>query len=163
MNNKGQIDILFLILMMFGLAMIVVVGLLMFRPIVDQLQEQNPGLLVANNTKEQLPLLFTNFNIMFVVIFIFGVLAAMIAAFFIPTHPVIFVVSLILLILFTLFAGMFSNVYEAFADDPAVASEIDNFGLHRIFFDRLPFFMFIAMLLVVIVSYAKTRDSTRGI
>lgn len=156
MNKRGSVvDLLYVLLAMFVLAIVVVIGYTMFSGITTELTNQFPDSTTATKTATTLPNMYLAYNTLFMVIFVFGMLAALVSALFVQTHPVFGVVSIILMILFTFFAAVLSNAYQDFE---ATSTDAQRFNMVSYFWAHAPKIMLLGLVLVIIVLYAKTRQ-----
>ena len=162
-NKKAQTDIIFLVMMLFVLALTLIIGIKVFGDILTPLAKDFPNVAATALARDEVNQMFLNWDVMFIVIFGFGVLAAVITAFFIDTHPVFMIVTIILMILFTVFGAYLNNVYEEFRTSSDIRTEANQFPLITFFFDHLPKFMVIAIALVSIVTYSRLRQGGGGI
>lgn len=98
-----------------------------------------------------------SFDTILVFIVIGLTIAVAISAYFIQTHPVYFVASVLMIILFMVLIPVFSNVYEKVESNDAMADAAVEFDITSTFFDNLPTFFFVMCMVVVIALYAKYK------
>lgn len=168
MNRKGNIDILFIVVFLMAFTFAIIVGYKVFSEIGDVFVEEYPNITTVDlaygvfDTGAQ-DTYFRSFNTLIIFIFLFGVIAALIAGFFVDTHPVLAVVAIFLMIIFTLLSAFMSNVYGEFILAEGLEEEVSHYPAPGFFFQHLPKFMVLATALVIIVTYGKTRAARGGI
>lgn len=81
-------------------------------------------------------------------------IGSMALAFFIDTHPVFFVLSIILIIVVLVIAGEFSNTYDDVEDDLSVKS---SFPITDFIFSHLVHFVLGFVFSIILALYAKSR------
>ncbi|MBW2986461.1 hypothetical protein KY333_03765 [Candidatus Woesearchaeota archaeon] len=91
-----------------------------------------------------------DYLIMFV---LFGLSAtSIIGAFFIRTHPALFVISLFILFIAILLAAVFSNVFIEFVNDSGV--DENDYQITIFFFKWLPVFALVLSIIIAVALYA---------
>lgn len=101
----------------------------------------------------------TSFNIMdtLTIFIFFGLgIAMLVSAFFIKTHPIFFVVSLILLTFVLLFSAVISNSYQEMGESDALSVEANKYTLTSTVMNNLPTLVLILSALVLIVMFGKS-------
>lgn len=87
-----------------------------------------------------------------------GLLIAMIvSALYIKTHPIFFVLSLILLIFVVMVSGPIANTFMGIYNDDAFADERSTFSIAAYITGNLPIIAVIGGFIVMIALYAKPR------
>ena len=160
MNNKGQIDIFFVVIVLLALILTILVGLNILNEITPDLQTLFPDNPTMDNALSRGNSFFTAFDIGFWFLFVAGIVSSLITAFFIRTHPVFSFVSFILLLIFTYISAVLSNFYFELAAIPELATEVAQFGNVSFFFANLPKILVLTILLTIIVTWAKLRSGT---
>jgi len=159
MNKKGSvIDLLYILIAIFVMALVIIVGYKMFSDVTSEIAEMHPDSVAAQTTATTLPNMYLAYNGLFMVIFVFGMLAAIVSALFVNTHPVFGVVSIILMILFTFFAAVLGNAYQDFETSSEIADDASQFTMVSYFWAHAPKIMLFGLAIVIIVLYAKTRQ-----
>ena len=100
-------------------------------------------------------ILAVNYGMVFLVA---GLLISMIvSAFFINSHPIFFVVSLILLIFVILVSGPITNAFMGFAQSDSLATEVDQLDVAVYVVGMIPYIAVIGGFLIMIALYAKPK------
>lgn len=86
-------------------------------------------------------------------------LAALVLAFFIPTHPVFLPISLILFGISVVLGAVFSNVLYEFINYSAFSTILAANPLIANIVEKLPYLLAILGLLIIIATYARPRGS----
>lgn len=92
---------------------------------------------------------------MFIFATIFLGIATFISAFFIRTHPIMFVMSFILLIIFTIISSFFTNAFTEIINIEPFATTVNSFPVLLAVMQNLPLIMTVMGVIVVIALYAK--------
>lgn len=99
------------------------------------------------------------FDTVVVLLFIGAIIGTVISGFFLNTHPVFFIMSLILTIILGLFAGAFSNIAISFGSSEGLSSAASSFTMSEQLFTNLPVVTVIASFLGMVILYAKRRGA----
>lgn len=83
--------------------------------------------------------------------------AALVSAYFIRSHPIFFVLSLLLMGFFTVASVMFSNVYYAIASTSFISTYANMFPLTYVLFTWLPSITLVLSSLLAIVMYGRPQ------
>lgn len=159
MNKKGSvIDILYIILVLFGLSIVLLVGFKMYSNITNDLAAQYPDVASATLAQSSLQQMFLNYDKLLMFIFVMGIIGTVILAFFLDSHPVFTIIAVIVLILFTLFAGVLSNLYEDIEQSPSLQNEVAQYPITSFFWLHLPKFTVLSIVVVIVVTFAKGRS-----
>jgi hypothetical protein len=103
---------------------------------------------------------FTVFDTMMPFLFIGLVIASIILAFLIPTHPIFLVISIIFWVITAIVAAQFSNVFEQFANQSAIISSADKFPQTVSIFQNLPLIISVVGAVMLIAMFAVWRKSS---
>lgn len=88
--------------------------------------------------------------------FVFGLgFAAIISAFFIPTHPIFFPISVLLLLVFTVIQAMMANVMWEVINQTEIIILMNNFPVVVAFIQYSPWFIAILGFILIAVMYSK--------
>lgn len=158
-GKKGNniLDVFFIVGMIFIAILAVPYVYHLFSNVNDQVSENFDSDVAKNATVSSLSAI-ENFDYLYILIFIGLILVTAISAFFIPTHPVFFIVSLILCLVFGLVVPIFSNVYESAMEQSSISSTASShFSITSTFMDKLPVFFIVACALVFIALFAKWK------
>ena len=149
---KGNIlDIALLTVFLFAFAFIV----LLSHVILDEFETAVAGTDVNTTYIDQGQAAVGMFDAMFIFVTIFLGIAVMISAFFIRTHPIVFVLSFILLMIFTVISSFFTNTFIEIVDIEPFATAVNSFPAMLNVMQNLPLIMTIIGVMVVIALYAK--------
>lgn len=97
------------------------------------------------------------FNAGFVIYTVGAIIAAVILAFMIPAHPIMFPISLMLLGLLLLVIPQLSNAFESFITNSTMASIGNEFSLIVFIMRNLPTILTGAGFLIMLAMFAKPR------
>ena len=93
------------------------------------------------------------FVVGFVMFFVFSLVATIISAFFIRSHPVFFVVSTFLLLFFMIPTVILLNTFEQFKQAASFNALLVDLPLIEYVMDHLPLFFGISFLVVITVLF----------
>jgi len=119
------------------------------------------GLTIMNGINEtgMLSISIPNFSTImdYGIVFIFfgSLIAAIISAFMIRTHPIFFVISVIMLIIISVTFPVLSNVFMGFATNSQITTYSNQLPLTLNVFANLPIFLVITGILIIIALYSK--------
>jgi len=82
-------------------------------------------------------------------------LSSVILAFLIRSHPAFFIVSFIITLMLIPLTAMIGNIYEEFANDPALAAAANQLPLTYYVFEYLPKIAVVFSALIAVVMYSK--------
>jgi len=97
------------------------------------------------------------FNYGFLFIFVGSMIATIITAFSIRTHPAFFIVSLIVFAIVIALSAILSNVFEEFIVSDLVSGITSNFGVMINIMQNLPMWVTGLGAAILIALYAKSR------
>ena len=80
-----------------------------------------------------------------------------VASFYIQTNPIFFVIGVLGLIPIIIMSGYLSNMYNSFVDTGNFNDFTQNFTTIPSLMERLPYFILIIGVLIIIALYAKDR------
>lgn len=160
-GKKGMfvMDILFLILIVFILA----VGFIVFRMLYHNLNGVVQGFDFVDSKVKDSANTMDNYKFwdgLFLIVFIIMVVSLWFSAWIIDTHPIFFIVLLIVMIAFTLLAMMFGN---AFTDLMTGASlgETDFVIIPAIMNNFVPIIIIVGFVTGILL-FAKMRNNAGG-
>jgi len=112
----------------------------------------------ATDVLDETTAAYSNVDKSYVIIIAVLFIALIATAIMIPTPPVFFAISLILLIFLIIFAGVLANVYSEFIDDDDInATATDIFPILTHIMTNYPTWTFAFFVVFVLAMYAKTR------
>jgi len=99
------------------------------------------------------------------IVFVLGglMLATIILAFYIPTHPVLFTFSLIVLIIALLITGIYSNLFVKIATTPQLQGTTNQFPVLYHMIKNLPVIVLGYGIILTIVMYTAGKKGKRRI
>lgn len=157
MNKNGSLlDSFQIILVLFAFAIITIISLY----VLDRFEEGTTEMFdsdVATYAISQGQATLLNFDNLFVFILIGLLIATMVGAYFIQTNPIIFWVSLLLLLVFLTVAAIFTNVFEEITATPELASTAANFEIINLVMGHLPLTLLVIFSAISIALFAKWR------
>jgi len=143
---------------LFVFAIICIVGFSIFTEMNTDIQSMDD---MSNSSKELTDDLHTQYPGLFDGLFAFVLVAlwisSVVLSFFIDSHPIFLVISVIL-ITFVLLAGAYvSNTYAEITTDAAFVDAASSFPITNFIFDNLLIVILVMTTSVLISLYAKTR------
>lgn len=157
LNRKGSIvDVLFIVVMMFVLALVFLLATSMYTNINNSLQSSDT---ISDNSKT----ILSNFNTKFpkvldnAFVFILAglILAVLIGGFLIRDHPAFFFVAMFMLIFFVALSAIFANVYHDVANSEAFSASAANYPKMQHIMNNFPVYAAVFGGLIIIILYAK--------
>lgn len=157
-SKRGNvaIEVTFIVVVLFVIAL---VGLFSFQildnmiPDLDEAIDNPNATAIYTNYHDRNPAWFDSAFLLMVILFWIG---AMASAFFIDTHPVFFMVSVVLLIVTMVVGGFLANTYIEIAGDSGVGGE---FPLTSFVYDHFIGFILGISASILLVLYAKVSRS----
>jgi hypothetical protein len=87
----------------------------------------------------------------------FAALGAAIMAWFVPTHPIFFPISIILFAIFILLSTMFSNILWQFMTSANILPVAQNYNLIVQLIQNLPTLITVAGVIIIVFMYSKDK------
>ena len=157
MNKKASLlDSFQIVLVLFAFAIITIISLF----VIDKFEEDASDMFTAEEATyaiDQGQATLLNFDNLFVFILIGLLIATIIGAYFIQTNPIIFWISLMLLLEFLTIAAIFTNVFEEITATEELASTAANFTIINLVMGHLPLTLLVIFSIISIALYAKWR------
>jgi hypothetical protein len=101
---------------------------------------------------------------LFVIITFGMIMAAFVLAYFIDSHPVMFIVSFIVLIFVVMISAVLSNVYQSMkAASPDFVTAAASYPLMTQIWLQLPTIAAISGVIILILAYSKLRGGGVGV
>lgn len=148
---------LIVILLAFGL--VVVIGSKMATEVNTQIQASNQlsphAKTIIDDAVTGYPSLFDN---LFVVVFVLIFMAGLASAFFVDYHPIIFYLSLLLIIIFTLLVAIFGNVFDDITSNSQLSSEAVKFSMMNFITQHILIIGIVMVFTMAVVAFAKARS-----
>lgn len=159
MGKRGNIaDLLYVIVFVFVFGIISILAYSIWLDADPKLAANLDSDTSANITADA-GTAITNLDYVTVMLVVGLLMATMIGAYFIDTHPVFFVASFLLLILLLIMMPILSNVFGDFTDNPRMAIAAASFDITTSFFEELPKYFMVMAALVLITMFAKHRTA----
>ena len=149
---RGQILDLIMLFVIIG---IIFAGLVFGSYIYTKMEDKFPNNQVANTSKEALETTFSVFDygIMFIMI---GLgMSTVISAFFIKTHPMFFIASIMILAIVAMVSAPMTNAFMGMATSGILLSETEKYDVATSVVGNLPVIVAIIGVLVIVALYAK--------
>jgi hypothetical protein len=121
----------------------------------NQTTESNSMLLMGINTVR-------GFDMLLIIITFFMFLGSVMAAFMVRSHPVFFIVMIIVQLIAILVSSVIANVAFSFATNPAVSTYAENFPLSLTLLSFLPHVSLVFSAIISIVMLARPSVSPWG-
>jgi len=157
MNKNGSLlDSFQIVLVLFAFAIITIISLY----VLDRFESESGDMLTSTEATyaiDQGQATLLNFDNLFVFILVGLLIATIIGAYFIQTNPIIFWISLMLLLVFLTIAAIFTNVFEEITATEELADTATNFTIINMVMGHLPLTLLIIFSLISIALYAKWR------
>jgi len=158
-NKRGSlIDILYMIIGLFMLALTIILVFFALTKINDKIQETG----TFTNESEQIIQNFEDryiniFDIGFLVIMIALFISVIVTAFYIDVHPIFFGISVLLLISFLVISAILSNTFFDIVGNDLLSTEASQFIVIPFIMNHFVALIVIMSFIVLGVMYAKTR------
>jgi len=158
-GKKGQIviDILIFAVILFTFGIVVILG---HKILVEYQSSVNSTFSsAAQNVMQQGVNTNENMDFLFAFIIVGMLIVTIITSFMIRSHPIFFILSLIVLIISIILAAIMSNIFTAITQTPELINDTARFTIIPAVEDKLPLFVLIFAALSIIILYAKSRSS----
>lgn len=159
-NKKGNAvsDTLLVVVVLFIFSIMAVVSYNIYHDLNTQLQADDT---ISNTTKETLQDLDDSYPDMFdqaigIALVLFWIFALG-SSLFIDTHPLFFIVSLVLLVSILFVAGVMANTYEELVQDTDLGTGYTEFPITNWIFSHYVELGIIIMFTIGIALYGKSR------
>ena len=162
-GNKSQMDILVGVMVFF----VVILATAFAYFIIYQAQDKMAPVLNTNfsgvtnsdsdDTLTKAKTTIMMWNKLFYVLIIFFVIATIVTSYYLPSNPILFFLSLILLMITILLSAVFSNIFEKIVDTPGLENVSATFNISTLVMDKLPLVALVFGLVVLLVLYIKVR------
>lgn len=154
-----MLDILTFIVVIFGLAIIIIVGSKISTDMNETMQSNNR---LTNYSKQLMQASADRyaglFDALFLMAMVFLFLAILVGAYYYKSHPVVYVFSIVLMAIFLVLAGIFNNVYEKMANSSALSSEVAKFTFIPHIMTNLVFIVCLLGFVILIIIYGKWKE-----
>lgn len=151
-------DIMYVMIFLFLFAMSTLIAFTVWEAYKENIADTDIGSSsVQASIEENADLTLANMDYLFVFILVGLTIILVISVFFLKSHPAFFWITLLLLVIFLLIAGVISNVYEEIGETSVLSAANAEYNIMEWVFDRLPTFILFITALVLIALYAKSR------
>lgn len=163
MNKKGSMP-MDLILVMITL-FIFAVSLLVAYTVWDEYKQGTNTTLtssVQEHINNKTDVMLSAFDYLFMFMVVGLVIALVISVMLIKSHPAFFWITLFLLVIIIIIAGVFSNAYSEISNTTSFSRADNEYDTVKFVMDRFPTFILFMSVIVLIVLYARSRYSGGG-
>ena len=87
------------------------------------------------------------------------IMASIILAYYVDSHPIMFVVSFIVYIFVVMVSSIFSNIYQSFVSTSGLSTYAGSFTMMQQIWFNLPTIATVSGAMIIIVAYSKWRSS----
>ncbi len=158
-KKKGNItDIPYIVAMMFLLALTIIIGYTIMDRVNDEIQSDTKIPTVAKTANTTTMEKFLLFDSVYLIVWAVSLLGTLISAYFLETHPVFFVVFLILLIIILTALIPISNLMEEIFGDDHFTDAINQFPIIMFYITHFFKIITIHAFLIMWVLYAKVKQ-----
>lgn len=159
-KKASYFDLFFIAIFLFISALMIFIGFMVVSAFNNKIQAQSD---ISASTKAMINDKITAkyppvFDKLYLVMFIGSLLTALVGAWMIDTHPVFFVVGIIILVVICIITMVLHNAYERFVAEPAFSSMIVSFPIINFFMQHILQIIIACAILVMIVLYAKPKQ-----
>ncbi len=157
-RGNAVLDTMIIVLILVSLALVMIVIYKAYSEMNTNLQEQDA---LGEKTKATLSNVNTNFPIIMDNVFIFALFLVwvfgIIASFMIDSHPIFFVITLVLLVVLCFIGVYISNAYQTIALDENLIDTIDMFPKINFILSNLLVVILIFGFTIAVSLFAKNR------
>lgn len=157
-NNKGQVEVLFLVVIAFAFLLIVAVSYKFLTELNSDIQtnpDSNAEAKAASlDMTTRYPAIFDGGFMMF---FIFVWIAILVSAWFLDTSPIFFIVSVVVFVFTVIVSLALSSSYTDIMADADFAGFASAFPMINYFATNLGLFCLAVGFSVIVVLYGKSR------
>lgn len=157
-NKRGQtvFDTIMLLIILFILALAGIVGAMVFSNVNDEVQADSSISLEAKTAMTSINSGYSNwFDAAILAALIFFWALLLITSFLIDTHPVFFIVTVVLLLAVFVVSMFIANTYEELSTDSDLVSFSAQFPFTNFIFSNLLLIMIVMGLSTGVALYAK--------
>lgn len=156
--GKGSIvDIFLIIFIVFSFFIVIIISGFLLTSFTNTINDSGINFNMTYLQKGSDALQGFNSGLIFIA---FGsLIAVVLSAFYIKSHPAFFVISLIVFIILMVITPVFTNIADAFATSDQFSDTANNFDLAVLLMRNLPIFAIICTAVVIIILYGKSRGA----
>lgn len=158
MKKASMLDFMFFIIMLFVMGVVIFVFSYYWGEVNTAWKASD----LPSESKTIINTQATKFNSVWdswIIVAVIGyVVAIVIAALALPSHPAVAMVALVILIIFGGIAVRLSNAFYDFASTSAMQATASNLPMISLVMNRLPVIVTVLGILFIIILYAKTKE-----
>jgi len=160
-NKKGNtlLDSLLVLLVLFIFSIFAIIGMYTFDAVKTDID--STGELTVTEAQETLNSTYVNYQSLmdngFLIIFIFLWILVIVASFMIDTHPIFFIISVILLIIVLFVAGTLGNFYVEFAESSGIVDVTSMLPIIGFVMERLMAFILAIGISIILALFVKFK------
>lgn len=154
MAKGSVVDLIYLIVFIFIISIVVVLSHFINSEIATSMESTQLSAGPLEHTENAL----LNFNWGILFIFIAVGLLITYAVSRLPTNPIFFFASMIVLAVTIVLSAIMSNAYLEFTQTAGLAASVDKFNLVGLLMDNYPIFVLAIGALIIIVLYGKQQE-----
>lgn len=145
---------------------VVIIGILIFAfgllaaYTINESMIENSGDVINTSHLYQAKYAMDVFNPGLIFILVGLIIAMVVGAFTIQTHPVFAVASFLILIFVIILAAVFGNVFSEYVENPQMSEAAASFSTMTLVFQNLPLIILAAGVLIMVVLYGKSGGGT---
>jgi len=154
-RKKGSLqDIIYIGMVILFLSFSLLIGFTIMSSMNDQFQANDNIDTIGKSASSTLTGNYTGImdNMMLVLVVGLGI-GAIILASLVRVHPIFLILFIIMLIVLIFFTGIFSNIYQAAAENPTLTPYADQLTFTSLILEFLPFIVGIFGFIIMIVMY----------
>ncbi len=153
----ASLDNLYIVISLFAVAIAIVIGTFVWNNVasVDEVFEANSHTqTIKGNTQG----FFNSLDFVFVLLYFAYHLGILVLAFFLRTHPIIYVAGFLLIVIIALISPVLSNTYETFIGNEDIATTANGFTAMNWIMANLPMLEVILGFVTIIILAGMARQ-----
>ena len=157
-SKKGQTEVLFLIVIAFAFALTIYIGYKFINELNNEIQADADSTTEAKAASLAVTSRYpTIFDAGFIMFFVFVWIAILVSAWFIDTHPIFFIVSIIVFVFTIIVALALTETYTEFLLDADFVGFNTTFPMINFILNNLALFTLFIGFSVIVVLYGKAK------
>lgn len=158
-NKKGaSIDNIWTAIVFFGLAIFFVALMIMWNAFNTQMDDVWEGSSKGLEIKDNAQRAVNQFDWILVVVWVGFHLGILATAFLLRTHPVIYIVAILITAIIALIAAPLSNAYADMAEDTELTTAMNSLPMTKYILDNFPKLEIIWALVTVVVMFGLAKN-----
>ena len=157
--KKGQdVNLLFAIVIFLALGIVIVAGFRVVKELNTAVSRMPTATQEAKDITQRVETNYVLwFDILFLIIFVLVFIALIASAFFIDTHPIFFIISMIMVVITGFIGGYIANAYSSFAETPTIQPDASSFVIIPYIFSHYIAIIVVVGIVTLIALFAKLR------